>query len=558
MERAVAERERTDFNAGVVFDLQRLGAHGLGDGVDSDGAAVNGFFLAVGGGDGLVKLRHVSRDVQGLDRLERDRADGNVAARDRLCGVGVLDLIDRELGGFSLDGMVVGGRELLLLFFGQRAEELLEVLGVVVLSPLGGVELDLVSIGDVVVDLCKGGLDEAHELFNLEGRRHLEGRRIEREAAERQGRRIAMVAEVGNLVVFNRELGVVVDRDGAELGDIPRTILFRFGIAFGAGLGSGGFYFPVGRVVGERDGAIMVVAVVDLAVLTLLEGLSLAEGEGGAGGEVLVFGLGEAEGSALSEGAHGEALVDGERAAFGHGNEVADLGGVAGVIAVLEVVGGEGTLVADGDGLFLLGVDGAPGGLAVDLGRAGTSILGDGELGAAVKSAFGVDELAARDRQVGVGLERARVDKGAVDRDRLVGFDRAVVDERAAFSDVKADVERQAGKFVGELASSLVVRALADRDRLVARVGAFVDRDRAGGVREFVVELLGPSFVPGLFVLDRARDGLVGGALGGADGQLDIRFGFFGFAGHGACGEDGERGQNGRDERLPGEGGVAH
>ena len=29
-------------------------------------------------------------------------------------------------------------------------------------------------------------------------------------------------------------------------------------------------------------------------------------------------------------------------------------------------------------------------------------------------------------------------------------------------------------------------------------------------------------------------------------------------AGHGACGEDGERGQDGRDERLPGEGGVAH
>ena len=98
-----------------------------------------------------------------------------------------------------------------------------------------------------------------------------------------------MVAEVGNLVGFNCELGVVVDRDGAELGDIPRTILFRFGIAFGAGLGSGVFYFPVGLVAGERDGALMVVAVVDLAVLTLLEGLSLAEDEGGAGGEVLVF-----------------------------------------------------------------------------------------------------------------------------------------------------------------------------------------------------------------------------------------------------------------------------
>ena len=30
----------------------------------------------------------------------------------------------------------------------------------------------------------------------------------------------------------------------------------------------------------------------------------------------------------------------------------------------------------------------------------------------------------AVDRHVGVGLERARVDKGAVDRDRLVGFER--------------------------------------------------------------------------------------------------------------------------------------
>ena len=286
------------------------------------------------------------------------------------------------------------------------------------------------------------------------------------------------------------------------------------------------------------------------------------------------------------------------------------------------MVGGEGAGGTDGDGILLLGLDGAPGGLAVDCGI--DCIGGDGEAGAAVKSAFGVDELAAGlerdiavthasarfgrlvvfafllvgfglelvalvivreggvlerdvahddggggglkvvglveavDPHVGVGLERARVDKGAVDRDRLVGFERAVVDERAAFIDVKADVERQAGKFVGELAGGLVVRALADRDRLVASFGVFVDRDRAGGVREFVVELLGPSFVPGLFVLDRARDGLVGGALGGADGQLDIRFGFFGFAGHGACGEDGERGQDGRDERLPGEGGVAH
>ena len=455
-----------------------------------------------------------------------------------------------------------------------------------------------------------------------------------------------MVAEVGNLVVFNRELGVVVDRDGAELGDIPRTILFRFGIAFGAGLGSGVFYFPVGLVAGERDGALMVVAVVDLAVLTLLEGLSLAEDEGGAGGEVLVFVLGEVERAVVSEGAHDEALVDGELAASGHGNEVADLGGVAGVIAVLEVVGGEGTLVADGDGLFLLGVDGAPGGLAVDLGRAGTSILGDGELGAAVKSAFGVDELAAGlerdiavthasarfgrlvvfafllvgfglelvalvivreggvlerdvahddggggglkvvglveavdphvrlvvgvsardfdralgvveaavDRQIVFDFERARVEEGAGDRDRLVGFERAVVDERAAFSDVKADVERQAGKFVGELAGSLVGLVLADRDLVTVLA---LDRDLAFGVLEVLVELLGPGFVPGLFVQDRARDGFVSEVLGGADGQRDIR-GFPGIGGHGACGEDGERGQDGRDERLPGEGGVAH
>ena len=56
VERAVAEREGADFNAGVVLDLERLGAHGLGDGVDSDGAAVGRLFIAFGGGDGLVKL----------------------------------------------------------------------------------------------------------------------------------------------------------------------------------------------------------------------------------------------------------------------------------------------------------------------------------------------------------------------------------------------------------------------------------------------------------------------------------------------------------------------
>ena len=56
VERAVAEREGAYFNAGVVLDLERLGAHGLGDGVDSDGAAVGRLFIAFGGGDGLVKL----------------------------------------------------------------------------------------------------------------------------------------------------------------------------------------------------------------------------------------------------------------------------------------------------------------------------------------------------------------------------------------------------------------------------------------------------------------------------------------------------------------------
>lgn len=103
-----------------------------------------------------------------------------------------------------------------------------------------------------------------------------------------------------SLVVGNRELGVVVDRDGAELGDIPRTLIFRVGIAFGAGLGSGGFCFPFGLVAGERDGALVVVAigndlavVVVLVVVNLLEGLSLAEGEGGAGSEVLVLPLRE-------------------------------------------------------------------------------------------------------------------------------------------------------------------------------------------------------------------------------------------------------------------------
>ena len=426
---------------------------------------------------------------------------------------------------------------------------------------------------------------------------------------------------VCNLVVFNNlELGVVVDRDVAELGDIPGTIL-RFGIAFGAGLGSGCFYFPFRLVAGERDGALMVVAVgIDLAVIPLLESLFLAEGEGGAGGEVLVFGLGEVERAAVSEGAHDEALVDGELAASGHGNEVADLGGVAGVIAVLKDVGGESALVTDGDGILLLGLDGAPGGLAVDFGR--VCIGGDGEAGAGVKGFREVDELAAgleRDIAVthasarfgllvgfaflllGFGLERVAlvvvrqggvrerdvahddggrrrlkigVDGEAVDphvrlvvggsardfdlalgvvkaaRHRQVGtgLERAVVDERAAFSDVKADVERQAGKFVGELAGSLVGLVLADRDLVTVLA---LDRDLAGGVREVLVEGLGPVFVPGLFVLDGVGDGVGSGT----DGQRDV---LVDRLGHGACGEDGERGQDGRDERLPGEGGVAH
>ena len=622
VERAVTEREGADFNAGVAFDLQRLGAHGLGDGVDSDGAAVNRRVVAFAFASGH-DLRRVGLDGT-FDRGKRDRADGNVAARDRLNRVDS-GFADHKLVGFTLDGFAVGLLERLKLLFVQRAEEVLEVPGVVVLRPLGGVERDLlVVIGDAVIDLCKGGLDEVLELFNLDGRRHLEGRRIEREAAERQGGRVAMFCEVVSrlsLVVGNRELGVVVDRNGAELGDIPRTLIFRVGIAFGAGLGSGGFFFPDGLVVGERDAALIVVAVGnDLAVLTLLEGLSLAEGEGGAGGEVLVLPLRKVELAVLGEGAHGEALVDGERAALGHGNEVGDGGASAGIMVVHKVVDGESALVTDGDGTVLLGVDGAPGGCAVDLCRAG--VLGDGEARAAVKSAFLIDEIAVfieRDivvghadarfgllvvfafLLVGFGLELvalvfvreggvrerdvAHEDRGgdglkvgvvgeAVDRHvRLVvgvsardfdlalgvvkaarhrqvgtGLERAVVDERAAFSDVKADVERQAGKFVGELAGSLVGLVLADRDLVTVLA---LDRDLAGGVREVLVEGLGPVFVPGLFVLDGVGDGVGSGT----DGQRDV---LVDRLGHGACGEDGERGQDGRDERLPGEGGVAH
>ena len=430
-----------------------------------------------------------------------------------------------------------------------------------------------------------------------------------------------MVAEVGNLVVFNRELGVVVDRDGAELGDIPGTLLVRVGIAFCGALG--------GLIVVAIGNDLAVVGV--LVVVNLLEGLSLAEGEGGAGGEVLVLPLRKVELAVLGEGAHSEALVDGESAARGHGNAVGDGGASAGNMVVHKVVDGESALVTDGDGIVLLGVDGAPGGCAVDLCRAG--ILGDGEVGAAVKSAFDIDEIAAfieRDLAVGhadailgrlvgfaflllgfglelvalvvvrqggvrerdvahddgggggfkigrlveavdrhvlrgfdlalgvveaaldregfVGLERARVDEGARDRDRLVGFERAVVDERAAFSDVKADVERQAGKFVGELAGSLVGLVLADRDLVTVLA---IDRDLAGGVREVLVEGLGPVFVPGLFVLDGVGDGVGSGTDGQPDFLLPI-------GGHGAGGEDGKRGQDGRDERLPGEGGVAH
>ena len=434
-----------------------------------------------------------------------------------------------------------------------------------------------------------------------------------------------MVGEGVDLAAGNRELGVVVDCDGAELGDIPGTFLVRVGIAFCGALGG---LLPFGRIAGERDGALVVVAVVDLAVLTLLEGLSLAEGEGGAVGEVLILVLGKVEGAALREGAHGEALVDGERAAFGHGNEVGDGGAGAGIIVVHKVVGGEGAGGTDGDGILLLGLDGAPGGLAFDFGI--DCIGGDGEAGAAVKSAFGVDELAAGlerdiavahasarfgllvgfglervalvvvrqggvrerdvahddgggsglkvfvrgesidlhillgfdlalgvveaavDRQIVFDFERARVDEGAGDRDRLVGFERAVVDERAAFSDVKANVERQAGKFVGELAGSLVGLVLADRDLVTVLV---IDRDLAGGVREVLVEGLGPVFVPGLFVLDGVGDGVGSGT----DGQRDVLVDFLlPIGGHGAGGEDGERGQYGRDERLPGEGGVAH
>ena len=184
VERAVAEREGADFNAGVAFDLQRLGAHGLGDGVDSDGAAVSGrvvtcTFAFAAGHD----LRRVGLDGA-FDRGKRDRTDGDVAARDRLGGVGGRNVLDCELVGFSLDGLVVGGRELLLLIVGQRAEEVLEVLGVVILGPLGGVDRDRLVICDAIIDFFKGFFNEARERCNLDGRRHLEGRRIEREAAE--------------------------------------------------------------------------------------------------------------------------------------------------------------------------------------------------------------------------------------------------------------------------------------------------------------------------------------------------------------------------------------
>lgn len=45
------------------------------------------------------------------------------------------------------------------------------------------------------------------------------------------------------------------------------------------------------------------------------------------------------------------------------------------------------------------------------------------------------------------------------------------------------------------------------------------------------------------------------GVGSGTDGQPDF---LLPIGGHGAGGEDGKRGQDGRDERLPGEGGVAH
>ena len=415
VERAVAEREGADFNAGFAFDVQRLGAHGLSNGIELDGAAV--FFRLVAAFACAFTAGHDLRRG-GLDggRGKRDRADGDVAALDRLGGVGVRDVLDCKLVGFSLDGIVVGLLERLKLLFVHLAEELFKLRGVVVLRPVFEPELgdvDVFSTGvREVVDSPDRSADEARERCNLDGRRHLEGRRIEREAAERQGRRIAMVAEVGNLVVFNLELGVVVDRDGAELGDIPRTLIFRVDIAFGAGLGSGGFCFPFGLVAGERDRALVVVAIgSDLAVVTLLEGLSLAEGEGGAGGEVLVFGLGEVERAAVSEGAHDEALVDGELAAFIERDLAVGHADARLVVFAFLLVGFGLELVA----LVFVRQGGV---------RERDVAHDDGGGGG-----FKIGRLVeAVDRQIVVDLERARVDEGAGDRDRLVGFERAVVD----------------------------------------------------------------------------------------------------------------------------------
>ena len=99
---------------------------------------------------------------------------------------------------------------------------------------------------------------------------------------------------------------------------------------------------------------------------------------------------------AVSEGVHGEALVDGETAAFEsrprRGRRRRRFRRPCRTRGSRRQ---RGTLVADGDGLLLLGVDGAPGGLAVH------SALSASEATArrAVKSAFVFDQLAA-------GLER--------------------------------------------------------------------------------------------------------------------------------------------------------
>ena len=188
---------------------------------ERNGAAVFGRIAAITLGDnGRGGLRQAGAGF-GFDGLEGERADGDVAVCNRMSDAKALSLVDLELIDESINRGVVGVLEGLLLFCGERAEELLEILGVVVLRPSGGVELDLLVSFDAVVDGSKRRGDEACQRLNLGRRRHLERGVGKRQAAERA--LIAQSIKKAEVVAYD-DLGTEAIRK-LEVENFPAVVL---------------------------------------------------------------------------------------------------------------------------------------------------------------------------------------------------------------------------------------------------------------------------------------------------------------------------------------------